>query len=635
MWKSLFVLLGFSVGAIAAIHPGYEQDLIQQAKAKQLASQAQWLKLLHYKKGWSGNYHSEADGDAFFLAKEGKDNPQAELIANLNAFFLNAPEKDVNESAQCKFPARYQWLKEQLRFDDSHLSPKSCPKYLEFRDSIAAKSASIVFSSYYLNNPASAFGHSLLRLNRTETASEGKRYELLDNGINYAAVVTQDNPILYAFYGVMGFFKGTFTRIPYYYKVREYNDFESRDLWVYDLNLTQKQVDRLVAHIWELGSTHFDYYYLTENCSYHILTALEVALPELDLSDRLPLVVVPADTIKVISQTPGLVARVQYRPSVRSQFLARVNPMPREQISLLKTLVATRDLTTIPPSLTDEEKATVLDAAIDHLDFKHFRTLVEEPEGIDAEWKQKLLVSRSRIALRSPDLSVTTPVDETPHIGHEIMRAGVDGGASSTLGGFGTVHFRFALHDLLDPKTGYPEYSQIEFFNTRIRYLPEDNRVWLEDFALFRVVSLSPLTEFDRQLSWKVKVGGSTIRDNTCDHCFAGQIEVGGGPAIDLAKHVTAFLSVDGEGMLTTGFSPRSILRPGAGPSLLVRARFTQGLVTLFQGSYRYRLFTDLPHYGSASAELRWAATRDFALNLKSAVFPDGWETTAGLYYYF
>lgn len=630
MWK-VVVLLTVAAPLFAAIHPNYQPDLVSKAKAMDLAHDSTWLKLLHYKKGLFGGYESEADGQEFFLAKDGKTNPEAELAANLEAFYAPVP-KERNDHAMCKFPARYRWLKEKLGFD---AGLKICPRLLEFRESVSAKSASIIFSSYYLNNPASAFGHSFLRLNKTEASFDGKRYELLDNGINYAAVVTQENPILYAFYGVFGLFKGTFTRIPYYYKVREYNDFESRDLWVYDLNLTDAQVSRLVDHIWELGSTYFDYYYLSENCSYHILTALEAAIDGIDLTSGLPYVVVPADTIKAITKSPNLVSKVRYAPSVRSQFLARIDPMPVELVGDVKEVVQSKRLASLPENLSPEEKASVLDAAIDHVDFKAFRRLVEEPEGPEAQWKQKLLVSRARIPVRSPDLIVATPEDEVPHIGHEIMRGGAEAGAGDKLGGYGAVQLRFALHDLIDPKPGYPEFSQIEFFNTRLRYLWERKEFWVEDFSLFRVISLSPLTTFDKQLSWKVKVGGTTIRDQSCDHCFAGQIEVGGGFAKTFFGAVTAFASLDGEAFAAPGFSPRSFLRPGAGPSLLLRARLTRDLLAVGTASYRYRLFTDEPHYSSFGGELRWALGNNVALNFKTALYPDTWENSAGLFLYF
>src|SRR5690606_26093360 len=124
------------------------------------------------------------------------------------------------------------------------------------------------------------FGHTFLRINR-RNSDLAPRQELLDYGVDFSAGVDTDNAVVYALKGLLGFFPGVFRRIPYYYKVREYNDYELRDLWEYELSLTQREVDLVVAHLWELGSTHFDYYYLTENCSYHVLGALEVARPDL------------------------------------------------------------------------------------------------------------------------------------------------------------------------------------------------------------------------------------------------------------------------------------------------------------------------------------------------------------------
>ena len=71
---------------------------------------------------------------------------------------------------------------------------------------------------------------------------------------------------------------------PSYYKVREYNNAESRDLWEYELNVDQETVDMLIAHYGRLVLL-IDYWYLTENCSYHMFTLLEAANPKC-FSDR-------------------------------------------------------------------------------------------------------------------------------------------------------------------------------------------------------------------------------------------------------------------------------------------------------------------------------------------------------------
>src|SRR3989338_8045433 len=54
----------------------------------------QWLALLHYEKTSTG-YESIAEGDEFFLSKNGKLDPQGELDKTLASF--TEPQKENNE----------------------------------------------------------------------------------------------------------------------------------------------------------------------------------------------------------------------------------------------------------------------------------------------------------------------------------------------------------------------------------------------------------------------------------------------------------------------------------------------------------------------------------------------------------
>jgi hypothetical protein len=342
---------------------------------------------MHYQPRLFGGYKSQADGMDFFLAgEEGRQNPQVEIEATINAFF----SEDINEELdkkiqhpQCKFPARYLWLKKELKFDPKLLSEKKCGRFNNFYKEIGGKSVSVIFSSYYLNNPSSAFGHTFLRVNKAAQAQTGKRFELLDYGISYAALLTTNNPFIYAFASIFGLFDGSLTSMPYYYKVREYNDFESRDLWEYNLNFTQDQVDLLVAHLWELGSTNFHYYYLDENCSYVVLTFLEVANPDLTLTDRLPPVVIPADTIHAIVQENGLITDIKYRPAVRVQFAKRYSILDSDQkIEFSKIVQSEKNENIINfknnAKFNFKQKAEILDAAMDYVDFKKNKEFIKK-----------------------------------------------------------------------------------------------------------------------------------------------------------------------------------------------------------------------------------------------------------------
>lgn len=157
---------------------------------------------------------------------------------------------------------------------------KDCKKLSAFLNKVGHRRVSVTFSSYFMGNPGSTFGHTFLKISKKEHAIDDDKDPLLSYGVNYAASAGDERGFFYALKGLAGFYKGEFTAMPYYYKVREYNDFESRDLWIYDLNLSKRQRKNLVYHIWELGEAHADYYFFNKNCSYFVLKVIDVVLSE-------------------------------------------------------------------------------------------------------------------------------------------------------------------------------------------------------------------------------------------------------------------------------------------------------------------------------------------------------------------
>src|SRR5437660_237742 len=175
------------------------QELIARARALRLAEEPQWIKLGHWHKTLLGGLKSEADGPDFFLAPDGARDPAAELEATLRGV-LGSIELKEEEKARgllpppCRFPARAAWLHAKLGFDVPEVS---CPRLDEYWRRLQPESVSIIFSSYYLNNPASAFGHTFLRIRKNDPAVSPEKRELLDAGIDYSATADTSNPILY------------------------------------------------------------------------------------------------------------------------------------------------------------------------------------------------------------------------------------------------------------------------------------------------------------------------------------------------------------------------------------------------------------------------------------------------------
>ncbi len=506
------------------------------AEAKKLWQERQWLKLLHFETDFFRIRESQIDSKNFFLAENGKKDPQAELLASINAFF-EPIGKDPNDHPQCRFPARYKWIKEKLKDTAIPWLDVKCDRFEAFHKGLQGESVSLVFSSYYLNNPSSSFGHTFVRINKA-SSKDGQRHELLDYGLNYAAEADTNNAFLYGFKGLFGLFPGQFRSIPYYYKVREYNNAESRDLWEYELKFSPAAVDMLIAHVWELGPTQIDYWYLTENCSYHMLSILEAADANVDILSKIDQYVIPADTVRVLWNDTDLVKSYKYRPSIRRIFFERQKQLTAEETKELKFLAdhfSESDELTFTDNFnkaSEVSKARILDAFIDYIDFRYSAEVQEA--GREFQLKMKVLAKRSQIDRDAETITLDPPPEERPHLAHLAGRWGVGYLHNTVDQDFTLLTHRFALHDRLDPGWGYPSYSQITFFDLGFSYGPnpldkQEKKFELENFAAFELVSANPWTPWIPERSWRFKLGVERARNENFLPTHEGIIRLGYG----------------------------------------------------------------------------------------------------------
>ena len=621
------------------VDPALVEALVKRARDLGLAQEVEWHRLMHYRSALFGGVKSQADWDGFFLAPNGKTDPEAELEATLRGFFGPAPADPELEHPFCRFPARLAWLNSKLGFDFTRLPRRTCPKFQKFAQELRARSITLVFSSYYLNNPASAFGHTFLRINKQTRSDDQRDLELLDYGIDYSARVDTNNALLYSIKGLTGQFPGVFRRIPYYLKVREYNDSESRDLWEYELALSKPELSMVVAHLWELGPNHFDYFYLDENCSYHLLAALEVASPRLHLLSRVGWPVLPVDTVKAVVQQPGLVQGIRYRPSIRTEYRQRVASLNTAELAAVSHLTRDPDAA-LPPELDPPSEARVLDAALDLIDFRFAGELVrkpgtrEDPESV--RFKQRLLERRAALDVESEDRPISPPFRDMPHVGHDSRRLGLGSGYLQGRGYYHSLDFRLALHDLVDPTLGYPETSAIEFLPMRFRYYVESPKLELEDFSLVSVTSITPFDRFEHAMSWTVNAGGRRIRDAGCNGCFAGTTEVGGGFAVPFfSKDLLFYAFADTQLFVPVHSALLSFLRVGVGPMGGVRLKVSEDLHLLTKANWLYLPGQTPRQTWQVDAAARWQYTKDFALGVEGTRQPGAWAARGMSYIYF
>jgi hypothetical protein len=512
------LLLITARSAQAAGNAAYLQTLLTQAKTKQLSRAPYWRRLLHFRRDILGRYQSDVDDLSFFSAPRGRRDPEAELEADLRGFLESAPGDPEQQSVQCRFPARYAWLKEQLAFDAAQLPEQPCPRFEQWNHSMDAESVSIIFASFYMNNPASMYGHTFLRLNGR---GHGPSERLLDYTVNYAAEVNTNNGILFAVLGLTGGYRGRFSTMPYYMKVQEYNNLESRDLWEYRLRLSPEKIDRLMRHLWEMGNTTIAYFFLNRNCSYQILPLLEVADPSLDLSRPFVFKAVPTDALRKVLAQPGLVAEVTLRPSHVSKLLqerARLRPQEIREVERLAKTPSAETMKAMS-SWPLKRQALVLDTAYDL--FRYRVGFTREKIASTKEQERKLLLLRNQLAVQSPEKPEGEAATDagrdaqqplSPDHGHKTGRLGLSYGFSNH-SHFEEFSARPAVHDQDDPPLGYIPGSQLQMFLLRLRYDNDRRTFYPEQFTLVDLTSFSPWDRWVHHPSWKVNTGLSVAHD--------------------------------------------------------------------------------------------------------------------------
>lgn len=479
--------------------------LIDAARRAELSRHPHWRTLVHYKGGLSG-LRSLVDDPRFFLAENGKHDPQAELEATIRAFFRPVAENE--EHPICRFVARFEWLRETLAIDTSRLPLPGCPRFAQLMEEIRPESATLIFPTSHMNSPASMYGHTLLTI-RTAFASD-----LLNYAVNYSAVTDETFGPLYILKGLLGDYKGYFSILPYYAKLQEYSDVDDRDIWEYPLDLSTEEVRRLLMHVYELQNIYSDYFFFSENCSYDLLFLLDAARPGLDLTDRCAWWVIPLDTIREVKRA-GLVREALHRPS-RSTKIKHLAALVgkrgrRDALGIARgdvdpEALATRDSARAETAGAGDAavawRAAVLDLASESLQYRYAKK--EIAKATYQERFVRTLGARSRLGGPGDDASRRIPAPDRPDEGHHSNRASVGVGVDDERL-FQEVRLRPAYHGLLDDDAGYKRGSQIVFAEIALRYEPGTGALRLASLDLIDIVSLAPRDDFFKHTSWKVR----------------------------------------------------------------------------------------------------------------------------------
>lgn len=443
-----------------------------QGSAQDLSAAPQWQALLHFDGG-----RSRVDAQGFFLHPDGRSDAQLELSATVQAMLANA-------KVRCKFPARFRFLQQHVA-QLAGLQLPVCEQYQSWRDRLQPESASLVFASAYLGNPSSMFGHSFLRLDRGASP-------LLAWAVNFAAQTQDPLGFKFAWKGATGGYPGRFGLAPYYDKITEYAQLEQRDLWEYPLRLSVAELDFLLAHLWEMRESWFDYFFFQENCSFQLLALLQVVKPNLNLTGGFGLFAAPIDTLRRLRRF-DLLATPKWRPAAPSALRNRISELDDAQQHWIAESLREQRL---GPSPSPSAQALELLAELAEYRSK---------QHAEAGWislRKRALQRRSE--LPASNALPAYPPASSPDRSHNTQRATL-GMTRTNSDNLVLMGWRPVLHDALDMAAGLPRGSEIGVLNTRLS--AEKSTLRLEQLSVFEVSALPLRDRWFQPASWQLALG--------------------------------------------------------------------------------------------------------------------------------
>ena len=461
-----------------------------------------WQDLLHAEL-LDREYKSRVVTKGFLLSSESTTfDAEQELTATLNSF--------TSQEGVCAKPSRYFFLSRYFDLPESRLF--DC-KYLEdvSYESLVGSDISVVYASGYLGNPASYYGHMLLRISQNSSKNR-----LLDTAVNFGAINAMgDDPISYIAKGLFGGYEGAFSAAPFFIFDNQYRAVEQRDLWEYDLQLDAEAKKLLLLHIHEMQQFRFEYYFMGRNCVSAFADLLNVVTKvDFDASKRH--LVYPHSWLKFLERTNEIKVNINFLPSQTTSFRQRFEVLNDNQKELLHSY-AKENSVQKRNTHSNLDKAVALD------------TLILYSKGFlnKDESEQRALARIAKLRLELDETSTPFPraddFNVRPDQGRPPARVTWNY-SQSTEDSFQLLQIRPAFYDEFDGRSLGFHGSALIMAQGVLSFNQED-KVSLESLTLLEINNgVTNATNFgvDNDYGWHGKFGYERRKSPLCKSMCSG-----------------------------------------------------------------------------------------------------------------
>jgi len=485
-WTPLFLCLLFVVFLFTGNLEAHETNSISPINdLHNLAKDPVWGALLHFNKG---NFLIK---DPNFLLSWPDISLDNEIIATFDALKL-LPQTNVVH-AQCRFPGRLKWIRENLVNDIDEFPTVECSDYNEYREKAPADTIKLIFASENISSPSSMMGHSFIVLEGINAkgflVSHAVSYYTILDSYNIPKLITES-----LFTGMTGLFSLT----PYQQLKKRYLENEGRNIWEYELNVSETEKALIHAHIWELKGIKSDYYFHLYNCATLTNFIIATVAPKILTHSRLW--ISPSDVVKDVKEL-GLIQKSEMTPSSRWKIKMFIDQMKADQVSNVYSAV--QNTTTIAYFNLLEPKDRFLSSQL----YETYAFYLEKIQEVNAERKITLHDNISKMNdVSFNDLRLDLSAYKNPIKTPDDTQLSISYGRVE-----GRNFFQFSFlptaHRLQDDNRQYFTENELRLGDIKLRYLPDDQSIKLQELTLYSVKTMNPWDRFTGGFSAQWKIG--------------------------------------------------------------------------------------------------------------------------------
>lgn len=485
----------------------------QRASLIKLAQEPVWRALLH------ANKDKFLINDPNFLLSWPNVSLENEIIATYKALKLPIQPNVVH--AQCRFPARFKWIRENLSIETNEFPFIECQDYLEYQQRAPADTIKLVFASENVSSPSSMMGHSFIVLEGINAKGS-----LVTHGVSYYTVLDSYNIPKIIIESLLTGMTGLFSLTPYQQIKKRYIESEGRNVWEYDLNISDTDKAMIHAHIWELKNAKSDYYFHAYNCATLTHFLLAVVAPEILTNDRLW--ISPSDVVKDATEF-GLIQRSKMTPSNRWKIKMLVDQMKSDQVSNVYYAVKQAE------SIQDFHLLETNDRVLGLELYKSYVAYLAQRQEIYQERLMALqnnFLQMDEVSFKDNQLDLSeykNPIKTPDDTQFSLSYGQVEGRSFVQFGFLPTAH-RFQ-----DDNRQYFTENELRLAEIHLRFLPDKQSISLQECTLYSVKSINPWDRFTGGFSAQWEIGFEPHYGDSLEMHKAFNLEAASGLA--LAPH--------------------------------------------------------------------------------------------------